>query len=670
MKRFFNQNFRSSIVLLGVFIFIILFLEVTFKARVLFFEFRYHEIVSVDFLRNILFTLTYGLFVLLFLKLFKPRTVKYLFIVFSSLLVILYFSQDIYFLVSNNFYSFALSGDLAKGLTFFYRLPQSLKWSHLWYLIPIIIMVVIIKTEKRSGLKLFHIKYNRITSPFAIAFLAFISLFVSVQTISSQKDPNDIYDFSDYDLYIQPVVPHTAMRKFGVITYARIDLQNAIRGEESEQEETMHDLVENYFSEKIGHEVNGMTDIFEGKNLIMIMAESLDTYAIDEDLTPNLYALQENAWSFNNFYAPLYYRNTADTEFMVQTSFYPNKNIQLSMLEYMDNAFPNTLPKLFTEQGYTSIAFHNFSDHFYPRELFHPNALGYQVYYNNESLGMITPDDDDREASGHYWHSDQELFEKGLPFLLSEEQFFGYFLTVTGHLPYEADRHDYALSHIDTIETILAEKGLSEIDESLKYYHAAQYEFDLAIGYLIDTLRAEGRLNDTVIVIFGDHYAYGLEQDVIWEYDTFKNKESLLNIHNVPMIIYNPELETAEFDNLFSTIDIMPTLSNMFGLDLNYQEIMGDDAFNSVPNTVLFSSTSFLTRDYYYEVERDLFEYFTHSEGDITDTRPLLGEIFHKINVNNYVLNNDYYSEFYGTKEIIIDLIESENDRRRYQLIP
>jgi phosphoglycerol transferase MdoB-like AlkP superfamily enzyme len=670
MKRFFTQNFKSSIVLLGVFIFIILFLELTFKARVLFFEFKFDEIFNLDILRNILFTLTYGLFVLLFLKLFKPNTVKHLFIVFSSLLVILYFSQDIYFLVSNNFYSFALSGDLAKGLTFFYRLPQSLKWSHLWYLIPIILMVIIIKTEKTKNHKLFHIKYNRITSPFAIAFLAFLSLFISVQTISAQKDPNDIYDFSDYDLYIQPVVPHTAMRKFGVITYARIDLQNAIRGEEDTQEESMHDLVEDYFRDKVGHELNGMTDIFEDKNLIMIMAESLDTYAIDEDLTPNLFALKENAWSFSNFYAPLYYRNTADTEFMVQTSYYPNKNIQLSMLEYMDNDFPNTFPKLFIEEDYAAMAFHNFSDHFYPRELFHPKALGYQAYYNDESLGMITPDDDDREASGHYWHSDQELFEKGLPYLLENPRFFGYFLTVTGHLPYEGDRHDYALKHIDTIETILEEKGLSEIDESLKYYHAAQYEFDLAIGYLIDTLTNEGLLDDTIIVIFGDHYAYGLEQDVIWEYDTDKNPETILNIHNVPLIIYNPELETAEFDNFFSTIDLLPTLSNMFGLNLDYQAIMGDDAFNSVPNTILFSSTSFLTQDFYYEVERDLFEYFTHSEATEIDTRPLVGEIFHRINVSNYILNNDYFSEFYGSKAIIIDLIESEKERERYRLMP
>ncbi|MFW5865141.1 MAG: sulfatase-like hydrolase/transferase, partial [Candidatus Izemoplasmataceae bacterium] len=205
---------------------------------------------------------------------------------------------------------------------------------------------------------------------------------------------------------------------------------------------------------------------------------------------------------------------------------------------------------------------------------------------------------------------------------------------------------------------------------SLKYYHAAQYEFDLAIGYLIEALIDAGELNDTVIVIFGDHYAYGLEQDVIWNYDTKKNPETILNIHNVPMIIYNPALETAEFENFFSTIDIMPTLANMFNLDLDYQAIMGDDAFNSKPNTVLFSSTSFLTDDYYYEVERDLFEYFDHGNIDITDTRPLLGEIFYRINVNNYVLNNDYFSELYGTKAIIIDLIEYPYDRRRYQQTP
>ena len=67
------------------------------------------------------------------------------------------------------------------------------------------------------------------------------------------------------------------------------------------------------------------------------MAESLDTFAIHPILTPTLYDLKSNYAYFENYYSPLYYRSTADTEWMVQTSFYPNKNVTLSMEAYVNN---------------------------------------------------------------------------------------------------------------------------------------------------------------------------------------------------------------------------------------------------------------------------------------------------------------------------------------------
>lgn len=639
------KNPRASLVLLSVFIATTLFLELTFKTRLLHLEFRMQHFFSLDVLRNILFTITYGFFVLLFLKMFKERTVKYLYVVFILLLVVLYFSQDIYYLIANNFYSFAFSGELAAGLTFFYRLPQSLTIGHLWYLIPLISLYVFLRLVQKKQLNVFNIRYTRIYQPFVYAALAGFALFLTISTISDDRDPDNAYDFSDYDLYIQPVVPHSAMRKFGLLSYARIDIQNAVTSRAASREADVS--VEEYLESRTGHELNAMSHIFQDKNLILIMAEALDTYAINPDLMPNLYALNENAWSFDNFYAPLYYRNTADTEFMIQTSFYPNRNVQLSMQTYIDNTFPYTLPKLFNMRNYQTFAYHNFSDHFYPRQTFHPETLGYDAYFGPDEMGLITPPNDAREARGHYWHSDLAMFENTLPTLLENERFFGYYLTVTGHLPYEPSRHDYALKHIDTIEAILAEKGLEDLEEDIKYYHAAQWEFDLAVGYLMATLEASGRLEDTVVVIFGDHYAYGLNQDDIWEYDTQKESRTELGIHNVPFIIYHEGLTPKSFSETFASVDVLPTIANMFNLPLNYQFVMGEDAFNSTQNRIVFSSMSFLTDTYFYEVERDLFESLAHSF-TATDPRPFIGEVHYQMLINNYILTHDFFSPGYG----------------------
>ncbi len=655
------KSFKSTTILIALFMAVILYLEIVFRVTTLDREagFSIASFFTIDFLRKLLFTLSYTLFIVAFIKIFRKKTVKWLFIILNAALVALYFSQDIYKAISNNFYSVAFSGDLAAGFTFFYRLPQSLRFSHILYFLPFILSIVLIVLERKERIEITNVRYTSYKQPVIFSILAVLTLFVTVQTISDDRDKDDYFSFSDYDLYVELSMPDTAMRKYGVITYARIDLQNALMPTRVEVLTDRHSDI--LFDINPEYEyVEGISGVFEGKNLILIMAEALDTYAIHPDLTPNLYTLIQEAWYFENFYAPLYYRNTADTEFMVQTGFYPNRTSQLSMQAYLDNYFPYSLPRLFDEFDYTSYAFHNFSDHFYPRAEFHPNALGYHAYFGPDRLGMVTPPDEDREASGHYWHSDLEMFQRSLPFLLSEEQFFGYFLTVTGHLPYEGGRHDYALKHYDTINDILITLGLEDIPEPMKYYHASQWEFDLAIGYLLETLEAQNLRDDTVIVIFGDHYAYGLETDMIWEFEEamsedpnsgyrfFKDPSISLNIHNVPFIIANPNIEPQTFDNIFGSVDILPTLANMFNLNLSYSNILGNDAFNSTMNRIIFSNVSFLTEAYYYSVDGgDSLVSRRGETFDFKDERSLVGEVLFRNRVNNYILDTDYFRRHY-----------------------
>lgn len=618
-------------------------------------DFRPRALFSIEVLRNILFSIAYGLFVILFLKLFKPKTVRKLFGAALIMLVLLYFSQDIYYLIANNFYSFAMAGEIGRGFTFIYRIPQTISLGHALYLIPITVFIIIMRYTRGQEARYFDIRYKNVWQPLIFGIIAISSLTIAIASIDTSVDKQSEFDYSDYDLYREPTVPHAAMRKFGVLSYARLDLQNAIRPRQSEEDDDsvkVGRLIDEFLQEQPEHVQNVKTGIFEDQNFIMIMAEALDTYAIDPHLMPNLYNLKQESWVFENFYAPLYYRNTADTEFMIQTGFYPNKNVQLSQQSYLENTFPHTFPRLFKEQGYTSYAFHNFSDHFYPRKDFHPQALGYDAYFGEASLGLEVPDNDERDARGHYWHSDVELFEKGLPHLLEHDQFLGYFLTVTGHLPYDGNRHDIARANLEIIDPILDATGREDIDESLKYYHAAQWEFDQALGELLDTLEAEGVRDNTVIAIFGDHYAYGLEQDTIWDYDTKKDDSSLLNIHNVPFILHHPKLNHQTFDNIFSSVDVLPTLANMFNLPFNHQDVIGQDAFNNAPNQVIFSSTSFLSRYIRYEVETDTF---THLRPDspIDDERGMIGRVYHLIRINNLILEHDYFSDDFDASESI-----------------
>jgi len=116
--------------------------------------------------------------------------------------------------------------------------------------------------------------------------------------------------------------------------------------------------------------------------------------------------------------------------------------------------------------------------------------------------------------------------------------------------------------------------------------------------------------------------------------------------------LHHPTLNHQTFDNIFSSVDVLPTLANMFNLPFNHQDIIGQDAFNNTPNQVIFSSTSFLSRYIRYEIETDTF---THLRPDspIDDERGMIGRVYHLIRINNLILEHDYFSDDFDASESI-----------------
>jgi phosphoglycerol transferase MdoB-like AlkP superfamily enzyme len=147
-------------------------------------------------------------------------------------------------------------------------------------------------------------------------------------------------------------------------------------------------------------------------------------------------------------------------------------------------------------------------------------------------------------------------------------------------------------------------------------------------------------------MIFGDHYAYGIDRDTIWEYDDMKDDGSDMDIHNVPMIVYSSSaLLKGTVSNYMSSIDIMPTISNLFDLNFDYTKVFGIDALDKENNNVRFADMSFVSEHYSYD---SLSEQYFVEEGYVMKEEELLG-IYHKI-VNDYmynllVLQYDYFKE-------------------------
>jgi phosphoglycerol transferase MdoB-like AlkP superfamily enzyme len=149
-------------------------------------------------------------------------------------------------------------------------------------------------------------------------------------------------------------------------------------------------------------------------------------------------------------------------------------------------------------------------------------------------------------------------------------------------------------------------------------------------------------LGDTVIVIFGDHYAYGVDNNTIWEYDDMKIDKDDMDIHNVPLMIYSGSSLLSGFvDNYMSSIDFIPTISNLFDLPLDYRLVFGNDALADKENIVRFADLSFISSTFSYE---SLPEVMSLSENVNPEyIKYLSNKFINDYTYNLLVLNYDYF---------------------------
>ncbi len=644
-----NADLQKKIinsVILFAFIFIsISYLEIIFKSRILTIS------LDMNLFRTILFSLTYSILIMFFMSFFKQKTVKRMLYTLIIFITFLYLNQEIYFSFIEGFYSVNVVGDITLGLSFFNKYLQAFEFWHILYLIPVGSLYLL----DRYKLISFDVEYSTLKQPLIVLMLGFLSFFVTLRTIDeSVEEIGNFTTYSDMDLYTYVYNAQDALKKFGLLTYTQRDFFGIFRDNPLSDHE-YEVLLNDFFDNRDPHYYNAYSKIFDGKNFILIMAESLDTYAINEQLTPNLYKMKQDGAYFENFYSPLYYRSTADSEFLVQTSFYPDKNVTLSMEAYSDNTFPYTLPRMFSSKGYATYSFHDYTTYFYPRPKFHTHTLGYDAYYGSEELGMLDNPEPGEIIFNHLWQSDLELMQKSLDchvyseiencvnILDDDQPFFLNYVTVSGHFKYSAD-HEIAKLNADVVEQYEIDNGI-DLPEDIFYYLAANIELDKGIGYLLSELERTNHLDDTVIMIFGDHYAYGIDKETIWEYDDIKEDGSNMDIHNIPMIMYsNSNLLSGVIDNYMSTIDVMPTISNLFGLPFDYTKVFGVDALANKDNVVRFADMSFVSRYFSYD---SLSEEYTIIDNQVTPE--YLTELNYKI-INDYkynllVLQYDYFKK-------------------------
>lgn len=387
--------------------------------------------------------------------------------------------------------------------------------------------------------------------------------------------------------------------------------------------------IDAYMNENSNHEANQMTGIYEGKNVIYVLMESMDDWALGEH-TPTINQMMAEGINFVNFYTPGYGGvRTFNTEFCANTGSFLSSQGGYAF-DYVTNDFKQSLASQLVETGYSAKVYHYNTPEFYSRGVFSP-AMGYEEYVCYEDY--VT------EENKNDLYDDQFLFDNDQV----SESFFrdgkklNFIITRSAHLSY---KYNEVLSYWG-LKKYPQYRGMTGHEEEDCMYLKARLVDDM-FARLLQELEAHGELENTVIVAFTDHYTYGIKDEALMM--ARSGVDDTLLLEKTPFFIWSADMPSRRVDKTLNTADILPTVLNLLGVDSPYKYI-GKDAFdNSYVGYALFPNGSWVSQGVAYSVNSK--RTFVLQDGArITDE--MLAEMAEKVsafvNTNNLILQTDYY---------------------------
>lgn len=595
-----------------------------FPVLIVYFEivlriFLFKNLFDVGFLNMILFSIPIGLLIFLLSSSFTEKVNKVIFILFTALLTIIYTSQFVYYKIFSTFLSLYSFVGTSQAMQFWKEIVMAMIKDIipvLFLFLPLIFISVlckkiipIMKTDRKLKLKIFGIG-------------AIIQTFI-ICIVQSSNDG----DLSSHYLYSDSFIIDVSVERFGLLTTERLDCKNIISSilekndnnftssnenvyaigrvttnsgivdvgdkEElkkeitynvlnidfdtlikNEQNEEIKDMHE-YFNKVEPTNTNEYTGKYKGKNLILITAEGFSPYAINKDITPTLYKMYEEGFKFTDFYTPLWGVSTSDGEYVACTGLIPKAGIW-SFYKSSENYMPFCMGNQMKEIGYKTFAYHNHYFDYYKRNLSHPN-MGYT--YKGLGNGL--------DVKETWPESDLEMIDLTAPEYINEQPFHTYYMTVSGHLRYTFEGNYISYKNKDTVENL-------NYSDNVKAYLACNVELDKAMESLIKKLEDAGIAEDTLIAISPDHYPYGLEISEISElagHDVEENFE----LYKSVFLLWSKGMDPIIINEPCSSLDIIPTLSNLMGINYDSRLLMGRDIMSDAKPLVLFSNRSWIT---------------------------------------------------------------------------
>jgi len=326
--------------------------------------------------------------------------------------------------------------------------------------------------------------------------------------------------------------------------------------------------------------------IGKGQNLIMIQVESLQNFVINqkidgESITPNLNGLLKYSIYFPNFYPQTVEGNSSDAELLVNTSLYPVQKGS-TFFRYPENKY-HSLAWMLKKENYSTIAIHGDERTYWNRDKVYPN-LGFDSFKSLEDFKL-----GEKIGMGL---SDHSMFRQSIPILKeTDSPFFAFIITLTSHMPFEMPKEKENLNLSAPVEDTLLGNYLQSINYA-----------DRAIGYFLDRLKENALLENSIIVIYGDHDGMRDEEEIEKLCNRRISKEEWIRKYTpVPLIIYNPSLEGQEMEIIGGQVDLLPTLAYLMGIGRSEYEkyAMGQNLLTTRKGFAMLPSGDYEKRELY-----------------------------------------------------------------------
>ena len=610
--------------------------------------FTYDSYLRTSFINIVLFCLVNSFLIYIVTSVWKDKVNKIITYVIYTFMAFWYSLYYVFYRVLLTPFSIALFRQTDQVLDFGKELILLIlqnSYVILLFFVPLILFVVFRK-------KIFKTRLigKKILIP-VMALILSINLYI-LNIYVQERNTGEIYN-----LYFETNNVSLNIERLGVMAATMLDVERSIFGfeekiqtvemKELKQEDELFEYdynnldlnldggsgaittINSYIKSESGTKKNKYTGLFEGKNLIFVVAESFSEIAVSEELTPTLYKMVHDGFYFKNFYTSNNL-STIGGEFQALTGLYADNTI-LSNWRNGSTYFPYGIGTVFGSSGYKTFAYHDNSAYFQDRNIY----LKSQGFNNFKGCynGL------EKLINCEKWpQSDVEMINATyIDYINSEDPFMVYYMTVSGHFYYTFSENAMAIKNKKYVNNL-------DYNENVKAYLATQIELDRAMETLLNKLDEAGKLDDTVIVLVADHFPYNLSIGNINTLSSYE-RDTLIEANSNNLIIYNSKMKSITIDKVGMSIDVLPTVLNLFGMEYDSRLIIGKDILSTSSGLAIFKDKSWVTDKGTYYASKGQFIGENVDEDYVENINNIVNN---RTAISRMIVANDYYRKILG----------------------